>query len=136
MAADIVIRNAKLRDGTATDIAIADGKYAALAPGLSETGALEIDADGHLTTESFVIAQLHLDKVLTGDWLEAKAKEVFDPAMGGTMTAIELATIVKQRYDEADILGPSIVHSPRPRLTASPTSAPSSTSIPRPGSRA
>ena len=105
MPADIVIRNAKLRDGTATDIAIADGAYTALAPGLKETGALEIDAGGHLTTESFVIAQLHLDKVLTGDWLEATAKEeYFDPAMGGTMTAIELATIAKERYDEADIL--------------------------------
>lgn len=105
MSADIVIRNAKLRDGSKTDISIADGKYAAVEPGLSETGTLEIDADGHLTTESFVIGQLHLDKVLTGDWLEATAKEeYFDPAMGGTMTAIELAAIVKERYDEADIL--------------------------------
>jgi cytosine deaminase len=105
MPADIVVRNAKLRDGRATDIAITDGKYAAIEPSLKDTGTLEINADGRLVTESFVIGQLHLDKVLTGNWLEATAKEeYFDPAMGGTMTAIELATIVKERYDEADIL--------------------------------
>ena len=52
MPADIVIGNAKSRDGTAVDTAVADGKHAAIEPALTEIGALEIDADGHLITAS------------------------------------------------------------------------------------
>lgn len=105
MAYDIVIRQARLRSGAVTDIAIAGGRYAAVAPGISETGKLEIQAEGRLTTESFVIAQAHLDKVLTGDWVDAGAKtEYFDESMAGAMTAIEKAAAVKARYEEGDIL--------------------------------
>src|SRR5262249_56981919 len=69
MAHDIVIRNARLRDGLQVDIAIANGKYAAVRPGIKKRGAVDIDADGHLVTESFVIAHKHLAKVMTGDWI-------------------------------------------------------------------
>ena len=105
MPYDIVIRQARLRSGAVTDIAIAGGKYAAVAPSIGEKGKLEIAAEGRLTTESFVIAQLHLDKVLTGDWIDAGAKtEYFEESMAGAMTAIEKAAAVKARYEEGDIL--------------------------------
>ena len=105
MAYDLVIRNARLRNKSQVDIAIADGRYAAIRPSIRRRGAVEIDADGHLVTESFVIAHQHLDKVLTGDWITAAARsEYFAESMGGAMTAIELAAAVKRRYKEADIL--------------------------------
>jgi cytosine/creatinine deaminase len=105
MTYDLVVRNARLRNGEVIDIAVGDGKYAALKPDLHEAGKTEIRADGRLTTESFVIAQLHLDKVLTGDWLDAEVKsEYLQGSMGGAMTTIERAAAVKLRYVEDDIL--------------------------------
>ena len=105
MSADLVIRNARLRDGSKADIAIAGGKYTSVESSVAEKARQEIDAEGRLVTESFVIAQLHLDKVLTGDWLDATAKsEYLEPGMGGAMTAIELAAAVKQHYKEDEIL--------------------------------
>lgn len=105
MAYDLVIRNARLRDGDLTDIAIADGSYAEIRPGIDEKGREEIDAEESLVTESFVIAQLHLDKVLTGDWVGPDTrKHYMDPTMGGAMTAVEFAGEVKRRYEEGEIL--------------------------------
>jgi cytosine deaminase len=105
MTYDLVIRNARLRNGSSIDIAIAEGKYAALEPQIQGTAKTEVFADGRLVTESFVIAQLHLDKVLTGDWLDAAVKsEYLEGTMGGAMTTIERAAAVKLRYVEDDIL--------------------------------
>ncbi|MGH2744006.1 MAG: hypothetical protein ACRDN8_16315, partial [Thermoleophilaceae bacterium] len=58
-----------------------------------------------IVTESFVIAQLHLDNVFTGPWLDELAKtEYFSGgSMGGAMTGIELAARVKDRYEEGEI---------------------------------
>src|SRR5262245_6709577 len=100
MTYDLVIRNARLRNGASVDIAIAEGKYAAIEPQVNEAAKTEISADGRLfrprSPESFVIAQLHLDKVLTGDWLDAAVKsEYLEGTMGGAMTTIERAAAVK-----------------------------------------
>jgi len=104
MTCSLMIRNARLRDGSDVDIAIADGRYVEIAPQLPQRGQIELDADGRLVTESFVIGQLHLDKVFTGSWLGEEAKtEYFDEgAMGGAMTSIELAARVKERYGEEE----------------------------------
>jgi|TARA_B100000959_G_scaffold285891_1_gene362272 cytosine deaminase len=105
MVYDIIIRNAKLRSGEIVEVAIADGKYAEIGANIKGDGAQELDADGNLVTESFVIGQLHLDKVLTGDWMVRSAREqYFDGGMGGAMTAIEFAAEVKRRYEEDEIL--------------------------------
>jgi cytosine/creatinine deaminase len=105
MTYDLMIRNARLRNGASVDIAIAEGKYAAIEPQVKEAAKTEISADGRLVTESFVIAQLHLDKVLTGDWLDAAVKsEYLEGTMGGAMTTIERAAAVKLRYVEDDVL--------------------------------
>src|ERR1700740_1787496 len=63
---DAVIRNANLPDGQqAVDIAIADGRIAALGPALPVRGALEIDAGGDLVTPPFVDAHFHMDATLS-----------------------------------------------------------------------
>ena len=105
MVHDILVRNARLRSGATVDIAIADGRYVAIADGIKEGAARELDAGGNLVSESFVIGQLHLDKVLTGDWMDRSAREqYFEGGMGGAMTAIEFAAAVKRRYQEDEVL--------------------------------
>lgn len=105
MSHDLVIRNAQLRSGEHVDIAIEDGRYAEIGERVEGTSAEEFDAAGRLVTESFVIGQLHLDKVFTGPWIVELAKTEYftGGSMGGAMTGIELASKVKERYDENDI---------------------------------
>jgi cytosine deaminase len=63
---DAVIRNATLPDGrTGIDIAIADGRIAAVAPALAVQAGREIDAGGDLVTPPFVDAHFHMDATLS-----------------------------------------------------------------------
>ena len=63
---DLVIRNASLPDGRRqVDIAIGQGRIAALGPRLAVQGAREIDAEGDLVTPPFVDAHFHLDATLS-----------------------------------------------------------------------
>ncbi len=63
---DIVIRNASLADGRVhIDIAIADGRIAAVGERLPLRGAREIDAEGDLVTPPFVDAHFHMDATLS-----------------------------------------------------------------------
>lgn len=67
MAFDLILRNARLADGGATratvDIAIADGRIAAVGPGVSGAGAGEsVDAGGRLVSPGLVESHFHLDK--------------------------------------------------------------------------
>ena len=63
---DLVIRNASLPDGrTAIDIAIEQGRIAAVGPALPVTAGREIDAQGDLVTPPFVDAHFHMDATLS-----------------------------------------------------------------------
>lgn len=63
---DLVIRNASLPDGRRNlDIAIAQGRIAALGERLAVQGAREIDAEGDLVTPPFVDAHFHMDATLS-----------------------------------------------------------------------
>ena len=63
---DLVIRNACLPDGRHNiDLAIADGKIAAVGQRLAVVGAREIDAGGDLLTPPFVDAHFHMDATLS-----------------------------------------------------------------------
>ncbi|WP_374582960.1 amidohydrolase family protein [Pseudoduganella sp.] len=63
---DLVIRNASLPDGRQNiDIAIADGRIAAVAPALQVKAAQEIDAEGDLVAPPFVDAHFHMDATLS-----------------------------------------------------------------------
>ncbi|OWW19849.1 amidohydrolase family protein [Noviherbaspirillum denitrificans] len=63
---DLVIRNATLPDGRqGIDIAVEDGRIAALGAKLPVQGAQEIDAAGDLVTPPFVDAHFHMDATLS-----------------------------------------------------------------------
>lgn len=63
---DLVLRNASLPDGRLhIDIAVEDGRIAAVGPRLAVRGAREIDAGGDLVTPPFVDAHFHMDATLS-----------------------------------------------------------------------
>uniref|UniRef100_A0A7C2W8B4 Cytosine deaminase n=1 Tax=Thermorudis sp. TaxID=1969470 RepID=A0A7C2W8B4_9BACT len=98
----LVIRNARTRQRPAelVDIAIEEGKIVAIGSGL-ERGDEELDARGGLVTESFVDPHLHLCKVYTFHMVgEGALAQYQGGAMGGAMSAIELAAAVKAEYRE------------------------------------
>jgi len=65
VAFDLILRNARLADGDATrasvDIAIADGRIAAIAPRIAGDGE-NVDAGGRLVSPGLVESHFHLDK--------------------------------------------------------------------------
>ena len=67
MAFDLILRNARLADGDAThasvDIAIADGRIAAIVPRIAGDGE-NVDAGGCLVSPGLVESHFHLDKAL------------------------------------------------------------------------
>jgi cytosine deaminase len=103
---DILIKNAKLRkkDGFFS-IGIKNGKIEKVAQNIEESSQTVIDAQGKLVTESFVNPHLHLCKVYTFMMMEEEAlKDYHGENMGKAMTAIELAALVKSKYNESWIL--------------------------------
>lgn len=104
---DLVISDARLRRGVAEplqgdvrNVGIVDGRIATITPAPVD-GVDRIDAGGGLVLPSFVDAHLHLDKVDT--WLEtggAARAAYAGGGMGAAANAIELASAVKDHYDE------------------------------------
>ncbi len=99
---DILIRNARLRGeaDSLRDISIAGGKIAGIGPALDVAADTEIDAAGGLVTESFANPHLHMCKVWTLEMMRDDALKAYrEGSMGKSMTAIELASLVKENYD-------------------------------------
>jgi cytosine deaminase len=65
MAFDIVVSGGVLPDGRTADIAIADGRIAAIEPGITAEAGEIIDAAGCLISPPFVDAHFHLDATLS-----------------------------------------------------------------------
>ena len=102
-AFDIVIRRARLRrnPGRLAEVGIRNGLIATIAERLDGAPATEIDAHGNLVTESFVNPHLHLCKVWTLPMMEEEALKSYQgDSMGKAMAAIELASVIKQKYAE------------------------------------
>jgi cytosine/creatinine deaminase len=99
---DLVVRDAVVRGRAGRhSIGIRDGRIAAVTEN-AVAGATEIDAAGNLVTESFVNAHLHLCKVYTLDRIGDDALAAYTGgSMGAAMTSIELASAVKDQYDES-----------------------------------
>jgi cytosine/creatinine deaminase len=99
---DLVIRDAVLRGRVGRhSIGLQDGRLAAITED-PLAGGTEVDAAGNLVTESFVNAHLHLCKVYTLDRIgDAAAAAYTGGSMGAAMTSIELASVVKDQYDES-----------------------------------
>ena len=107
MVFDLVIRNAKIRFSgkELLDIGIKDGRISRIRKKLRGDSLKGIDASGKLVTESFINSHLHLCKVYTLEMIGDKALASYQRgAMGRAMTAIELASKVKEEYDEAWII--------------------------------
>lgn len=106
MKYDILIKNAKTRNqDELVDIAVSEGKVAAIEKSISEDASEVIDAGGNLVTESFVNGHLHLDKVYTLQMAGQEALKEYNGAdMGGAMTSIERAADFKAAYDETWII--------------------------------
>jgi cytosine deaminase len=106
MAFDLLIKHAKTRFSQGLiDIGIRAGRVASMGHDLDPQADRVIDAAGKLVTESFVNAHLHLCKVYT---LAMGGQEALTSyhgeSMGRAMTAIELASGVKEGYKETWIL--------------------------------
>lgn len=104
----ILIKNAQLRrqpPGDLLSIQLEDGKIKAIGERANANGAIEIDARGNLVSESFVNPHLHLDKVYTLDRMDELALQSYQgEGMGKAMNAIELASRVKDEYDQSWII--------------------------------
>jgi cytosine/creatinine deaminase len=98
---DLVVSDARLRDGRLVHLGIRDGRYVAVSEEPLD-GAEVLPAEGRLVTESFVDAHLHLDKAYSlGRLGDAALGAYTSGGMGSAMTAIELAREVKRDYDRA-----------------------------------
>ncbi|MGH8961797.1 MAG: amidohydrolase family protein [Jatrophihabitantaceae bacterium] len=101
---ELVVARAALRgvDG-ARWIGIRGGRIAAI-DDHSLDGARVVHAHGALVTPSFVNPHLHLDKVYTLDVIgDAAVAAYTDGSMGASMASIEIASAVKDSYDEVTI---------------------------------
>ena len=104
---DILLKNCQLRGqpDTRFGIGISDGQIKEISEGISGSADVVIDAKGNLVTESFVDAHLHLCKVYTMEMMDDEAmKEYHGAGMGKAMTAIELASRAKEKYDQSWII--------------------------------
>jgi cytosine deaminase len=103
---DLILRNARLRSGKITEIAITKGRITSIGESVGSSAEQIIDAQRNLVTEPFVNAHLHLDKVMTGSLAEeAVLGQYHGGEMSGAMTAIEIASKVKEHYVESEIVG-------------------------------
>lgn len=102
----LIIRNAAVRTyQTPVDIGIGSGRIVDIRPKISAGAETEIDAGGMLVSESFVNPHLHLCKVYTLQMMdEASLVNYHGQGMGKAMTAIELASRVKEKYNQAWII--------------------------------
>jgi len=107
MTTDILIKNAKTRSARdkLVNITIKDGKIQSIGDNITEDAIRTIDAQGKLVTESFVNGHLHLCKVYTLKKVGQEALVTYQGGgMGKAMTAIDLASKVKEQYDEKWII--------------------------------
>jgi len=98
---DLIIRNARLRHrADLADVGIAGDRIEAIAPRIAGGATLEIDADGRLTTPSFVEPHIHLDKVLTAERARENATNIFEDSIA-IMREVKHAYTVEDVADRA-----------------------------------
>jgi cytosine deaminase len=92
---DLILRNARLADRPEPlDIGIADGRIAALAPGLTHAGPT-IDLDGRLVVPGLIETHIHLDKTCIVDRCTIRE--------GTVQEAIAEVARAKQGFTAADV---------------------------------
>ncbi len=78
---DLIIRNARLADGTQTDIGIEKGRIVALAPNLRAEGKVH-DAGGRLACPGLVESHIHIDKSRVIDRCAPQPRRTYSPVAG------------------------------------------------------
>lgn len=93
---DLVLRKARIVDGAALmDVAVAQGRIAAIGPALACKGTTEIDAAGRVLIPGLVESHLHLEKAFVKDR---------KPNRSGTlMEAIAVTAALKPTFTREDI---------------------------------
>jgi len=94
---ELIIRQARLLDGSTVDIGINHDQIVAIAPTIAVTGAQELQAEGSLTIPAFVNGQLHACKSFWQRILTTL------PADQQTLPRFQAAHYVKQRYTADDV---------------------------------
>ncbi len=99
---DIVIRGARLQDGTITDIGIEDGLITQLQPEIAGTAKLEFDATNQLAIPAFVNGHLHACKSF---WREPLAKLELGQNFDFTNMAARFGAIseIKRHYTPEEV---------------------------------
>ena len=79
---DLIVRNARLldRDG-AWEIAVEDGRIAAIDRRIEASAELEIDAEGRLAAPTYVNGHVHLDKCNLGDVMRPNLTNSFQECL-------------------------------------------------------
>src|SRR5689334_7476344 len=103
---DILIKRAALRGKPGQfEIGIKHGRVASIESESRGDSVQILDAGGNLVTESFTNPHLHLCKVYTREMMDDETLTGYHAAgMGKAMTTIELAALVKEKYDEKWII--------------------------------
>ncbi|WP_158931798.1 amidohydrolase family protein [Acidisphaera sp. S103] len=91
---DLIIRDARLFDGSAVDIGVAGGKIVAIEAGLAAS-APAYDAAGHLACAGLVETHIHLDK--------SRIIDRCPPEDGRNANAVPRVAAVKQSFTEEDV---------------------------------
>ena len=92
---DLVIRQARLGDGTLVDVGIAAGRIAAVAPALVPGLAPSLDGEGCLLVPGLVETHIHLDKTCILDRCPA--------AQGSVAEAVRLTAAAKAGFTPEDV---------------------------------
>ena len=94
---DFVVRSAKLRGrSTLVDIGISDGVITEISERIAQKAVKELNAEGNLTTPSFVDPHEHLD--------DAMISEFTRPNMSGTLfEGIEILREAKKKFTVGDV---------------------------------
>jgi cytosine deaminase len=91
---DLIIRDARLFDGSAVDIGVEGGKIVAVQAGLAASGPV-YDAAGHLACAGLIETHIHLDK--------SRIIDRCPPEDGRNANAVPRVAAVKQSFTEEDV---------------------------------
>ncbi len=97
LSTSLILRNAQTHNGLRVDIAIADGRIAAIEPHIPTTAPTELDAAGRLTLPAFVNGQLHACKSFWRRLLAQLPPEV------QALPRFQTAAHVKRLYTPQDV---------------------------------
>lgn len=107
----LVIRRARLRDGTTCDLVVEDGRIAARHPaGGAPSGGRDHDAAGRLVLPSFVNAHLHLDKTRLGSRLPPDRTGTIQDGARNTLPIKQAYTVDDIVERASGVLDAAVVH--------------------------